>query len=210
MYDLVRGPMVWVALVAFFLGTIFQVLRFLSLSRRVGPSAGVPLPQPEKKALQKPSVKWIDHFLQQVRLTVLAVHPVTMTISTIFHLCLVLVPLFLLGHNVLINLAFGVSLPSLAESTSDALTCGVLLCCLFFLLRRIFLRQVRSITTLNDYLMLALVTVPFLSGFLAYHQIGPYRTMMIVHMLSGEVMLIVIPFSKLTHMIFFFFTRFAI
>ena len=210
MYDLVRGPMVWVSLIAFFLGTIFQVFRLLSLSRKISPLPNVPLPPPEKAISQKPSFKWIARLLQQVQHTVLAVHPVTMTISTIFHLGLVLVPLFLLGHNELINLTLGVSLPSLAESTSDALTCGVLLCCAFFLLRRIFLRQVRSITTLNDYLMLALASVPFLSGFLAFHQIGPYRTTMIVHMLSGELMLIAIPFSKLTHMIFFFFSRFLV
>jgi nitrate reductase gamma subunit len=202
--------MVWVSLTAFFLGTIFQVFRLLSLSRKLSPWPNVPLPPPEKGISQKPSFKWIDRLLQQVRHTVLAVHPVTMTISTIFHLGLVLVPLFLLGHNELISLALGVSLPSLAESTSDALTCGVLLCCAFFLFRRIFLRQVRSITTLSDFLVLALATVPFLSGFLAFHQIGPYRTTMIVHMLSGELMLIAIPFSKLTHMIFFFFSRFLV
>jgi nitrate reductase gamma subunit len=210
MYDLVRGPMVWISLILFFLGTVFQVFRFLALSRKVSPPTDILLLHPEKAPPRKLSLKWMADRFQQLRNTVLAVHPVTMTVSTIFHLGLVFVPLFLLGHNELIELTFGVSLPSVAESTSDALTCGVLACCAFFLFRRIFLRQVRSITSFNDYLVLALATVPFLSGFLAFHQIGPYRTVMIVHMLSGELMLIAIPFSKLTHMIFFFFNRFIV
>jgi nitrate reductase gamma subunit len=69
---------------------------------------------------------------------------------------------------------------------------------------------VRAITSFYDYLVLALATVPFLSGFLAFHQIFDYRTVMIVHMLSGELMLMAIPFTKLTHMIFFFLNRFLV
>jgi hypothetical protein len=57
---------------------------------------------------------------------------------------------------------------------------------------------------------LALASVPFLSGFLAYHQIFDYPTMIMIHMLSGELMLMAIPFTKLSHMIFFFFNRFYV
>jgi hypothetical protein len=48
---------------------------------------------------------------------------------------------------------------------------------------------------------------PFLSGFLAHHQLGPYESFMILHIIFGEILLIIIPFSKLGHMILFFFAR---
>lgn len=211
MYELVRGPLVWISLIVFVLGTIVQILRFFSLSRKIGISPHVPSLPPKKKGGQTNSlIDFVVGFLSETKNTVLAVHPVMITVSTIFHIGLVFIPLFLLGHNELIELTLGISLPSVAESTSDMLTIVVLACCAFFLYRRIFLARVRAITSFYDYLVLALATVPFLTGFLAYHQIFDYRTIMIIHMLSGELMLMAIPFTKLTHMIFFFLNRFLV
>ena len=208
MYELVRGPLVWVSLIVFVIGTIFQIFRFYTLSRMVALSPHVPSMRPAKDEKKKFSLDRTVDILKKAGQTVLAVHPITITVSTIFHLCLVFVPLFLLGHNELFALTFGFGLPSVSEHASDILTIIVLLCCAFFLFRRVFFSRVRAITSFYDYLVLALATVPFLSGFLAFHQIFDYRTVMIVHMLSGEVMLMAIPFTKLTHMIFFFLNRF--
>jgi nitrate reductase gamma subunit len=209
MYEIVRGPLVWVSLIVFILGTLFQIFRFFSLSRKVTLSPHVPLQPPKKDRPKWYSPVRLVAFFQKAGSTILAVNPVTITISTIFHLFLVLVPLFLLGHNELVTLTLGAGLPSISEHLSDLLTVIVILCCAFFLYRRLFVARVRSITTFYDYLVLALAVVPFLSGFFAYHQlVMDYRTMMIVHMLSGELMIMAIPFTKLTHMIFFFLNRF--
>jgi nitrate reductase gamma subunit len=210
MYELVRGPLVWVSLIVFFLGTIFQIFRFLALSRKAGLSPHVPMQSPKKDGPKWYSPARLAVLLKKTGNTILTVSPITITVSTIFHILLLFVPLFLLGHNELIKLTFGFSLPSISEHLSDLFTSIVLLCCAFFLYRRIFLARVRSITTFYDYLVLALATVPFLSGFLAYHQYYDYRTVMVIHMLSGELMIMAIPFTKLTHMIFFFLNRFLI
>lgn len=210
MYQCLRGPFVWASLILFIIGTIFQIFRFYSLSRKAGPSPRVPLLKPvreEKKGFFRGRIAAI---LKKAGQTVLAVHPIPITVSTVFHLCLVFVPLFVLGHNDLIELTLGFRLPSVSEQFSDLLTLIVLLCCAFFLFRRIFLSRVRAITTFYDYLVLALAAAPFLSGFLAFHQIFDYKTVMTIHMLSGELMLVAIPFTKLTHMIFFFFNRFLV
>jgi hypothetical protein len=52
-----------------------------------------------------------------------------------------------------------------------------------------------------------IAAAPFITGFLAYHQWGPYKAILIIHILCGEIMLIAIPFTKLSHMILFFLTR---
>jgi nitrate reductase gamma subunit len=210
MYECSRGPLVWASLVIFIIGTFFQIFRFYTLSRKAGLSPHVPLLKPERAEKKISFTDRITKILRKAGQTVLSIHPVMITVSAIFHLCLIFVPFFLLGHNELIKMAFGFSLPSVSEHISDMLTAVVLLCCLFFLFRRIFLPRVRAITTFYDYLVLALATTPFLSGFLAFHQIFDYRTVMTVHMLSGELMLMAIPFTKLTHMIFFFLNRFLV
>ena len=52
-----------------------------------------------------------------------------------------------------------------------------------------------------------IAALPFLTGFLAYHQWFTYKTVITLHALTGELMLIAIPFTKLSHMVFFFFVR---
>ena len=210
MFALVRGPLVWASLLVFILGTIFQVLRFFTLSRKAAIRHRVQAFPSEKKPEKGISLRAVGNLFQSFWNTVLGVYPVTIAVTTIFHVCLIFVPLFLLGHNELLDLSLGVSLPSMPEQVSDVLSIVLLACCAFFLCRRIFVSRVRAITSFYDYLVLVLAAVPFLSGFLGYHQIFDYRTVMLVHMLSGELLLIAIPFTKLTHMVFFFLSRIMI
>jgi nitrate reductase gamma subunit len=57
-------------------------------------------------------------------------------------------------------------------------------------------------------LILAIAAAPFITGFFAFHQIGlPYRPMLMLHMLLGEIMLIAVPFTRLSHMLYFWLTR---
>ena len=69
------------------------------------------------------------------------------------------------------------------------------------------LPRVQALSTPYDYLLLFITVAPFLTGFFAYHQWFDYKTVILLHILAGEVMLIAIPFSKLGHMVFFFFIR---
>ena len=89
----------------------------------------------------------------------------------------------------------------------DAMTIVVLACALFFLFRRLAVPRVRAVSARSDYLVLLLAAAPFLTGFMAYRQWFDYRTVIIIHMLAGELLLIAIPFTKLVHMIFFLFAR---
>jgi len=66
---------------------------------------------------------------------------------------------------------------------------------------------VRYLTTASDFFLLAVVAAPFITGFWAYHQYPGHAVATIAHILSGELVLVIIPFSRLSHMIFFPFTR---
>ena len=210
MYDFIRGPMVWVAFLVFILGTVYQVYRFYRLSRpqeryRVRIPFGKPPKDPEE-APDEPVLSWS----QKMRLNVVGVNPVMVSVTTIFHLALVFTPFFVLGHNVLLDLAWHASLPSLPEALTDGLTMVVIAGGVFFLLRRLFYTRVRAISTAYDYLVLLIATAPFITGFMAYHHIFDYDTVILLHILAGEIMLMAVPFTKLVHMPYFFINRFVL
>jgi nitrate reductase gamma subunit len=125
----------------------------------------------------------------------------------LFHLSLLTVPLFLDAHILLWDDAFGVSLWSLPDALADGMTVVLLAAAVFLFVRRLIRPEVRILTSSWDYALLILTVLPFLTGFLAYHQWGPYELLLILHILLGEILLMLIPFTKLGHMLLFFFTR---
>jgi len=210
MYDFIRGPLVWIAFLVFILGTIYQVVRFYRLSRpKERYQVRVPFGKPPKEPDEKPAEPELTWW-QCVKLSVVGVNPVMVSVTTVFHLALVLTPFFVLGHNVLLDLAWHASLPSLPEAVADGLTMIVIAGGIFFLLRRIFLDRVRAISTAYDYVVLLIATAPFITGFLAYHHLFDYDTVILLHMLAGEIMLMAVPFTKLVHMPYFFINRFVL
>lgn len=133
--------------------------------------------------------------------------PVFSFMVFIFHTTLLAVPLFLDAHNILWDEAWGISLWSLPDALSDGMTVILFVSIIFLVFRRIVRSEVRILTETWDYVLLGLTTLPFATGFLAYHQVGSYELLMILHLLTAEILLILIPFTKLAHMILFFFTR---
>ncbi|MBL0715552.1 MAG: hypothetical protein JJV98_17830 [Desulfosarcina sp.] len=208
MYDLVRGPLVWVSFLVFIIGTVYQVARFYSLSRKktsfrlTQPTGGPPRTE---APLQEPVLT----FGQRVRLSIVGTNPVIVAVTTVFHVGLILTPFFVLGHNVLWDLAWGFSPPSFSEAFTDVLTLIVIGGGVYFLCRRLFRARVRAITSAYDYIVLLFATAPFITGFMAYHHLFDYDTVILLHMLAGEIMLMAIPFTKLVHMPFFFINRFV-
>jgi nitrate reductase gamma subunit len=210
MYEFIRGPFIWISFLIFILGLIYQVFRFFSLTQRKELIfADLPFSpdKPPKKTFSQKAAEWL---LLLKKRTIWGVHPWMTLITSILHVSLFLIPLTLLGHNILLREAWGISLWSFSESASDVLTLIPLILGAFFLLRRIFVRQVRAITTAYDYLVLLITIAPFVTGYFAYRQWLDYNTMIFLHILSGEIMFITIPFTKLGHMLFFFLYRFFI
>jgi len=206
MSDFIRGPFVSVAFIIFILGLIFQLIQFFRLTKEkewVYPPLDV---KREKKTIGK----WAIFCLASLNGTLWKTDPLITAVTSVFHVLLILVPILLLGHNILLDQSWGLSLWSLPESITDILTLVFLICVAFFFGRRLFLSRVRAITTLYDYVILLIAAAPFLTGYIAYHQWFNYETVITLHILAGEGMLISIPFTKLGHMLFFFLYRFLI
>lgn len=210
-YNLARGPFVWISFSICIVGTIFRTLHFISLTKAEQKNTRIrQIGSIDQKPLRKFSLKDVSRFLSDLKLTIIGTSPITIMVSCIFHLCLVITPIFLLAHNILIKEAIGFSLFSFSERFTNQLTFIFLICATYFLVRRIFLPRLRAISSTYDFIILFISTAPFLTGFIAYYQVLDYKTFIILHMLTGELMLIAIPFTKIYHMVFFFVGRFVL
>ena len=203
MYELARGPLMWVATLIFIAGVIYRAIQLFMITKKkerafcparpVGSS-----PSPEEKKLNR---------LISFQNSLIGKNPIMAIVSVLFHSCLFIAPLFAVGHSLVLYESWGVSFLSLPDGLIDLLTILLLMCSFFFLVRRIIIPRVQSISTPYDYLLLFITAAPFLSGFFAYHQWFDYKTVITLHLLAGEAMLIAMPFTKLGHMVFFFFIR---
>lgn len=210
LYNLAGGPLARISFAVFLIGTVVRTIRFMSLTRVVKRDRTVSSGITQRKRALKRFFKQLPQYLSSLRYTILAKSPVTISVSVIFHVCLLMTPLFLLAHNIMLANFLGIGFFSLPEQTTHVMTIMFLVCAAYFLLRRMVVARVRMISSVYDYLILGVTTLPFITGLMAYYQVYDYKMMIILHMLSGELMLITAPFTKIFHMVFFFVGRFVL
>ena len=219
LYDFVKFPLFIAALVIFAGGFAWRIRVMRSVTRPVSAGPLQPRSVPVSAQGSRADLEFLlkgrsglSRFLYRagrwIRRTVFATSPVMGGVSMAFHIGLFLVPLLLPAHSVLMRQSIGAGLPTLPEPLLDKLTLVLLGMGAFFLLRRIVFPRVRALSTLRDYLVLLLVAAPFLTGYAAYHQWLAYRTVIVLHMLTGELLIALIPFTKLGHMPFLIYSRF--
>lgn len=124
-----------------------------------------------------------------------------------FHISAVGVPLFLAGHNMFLESKTGFSLITLGPALADFLSWLAVGCGFILILRRVVLPEVRIMTTLYDYFILFLAMAPFVTGLMARYQVGHYGFWLNLHIFLGELLLIAIPFTKMSHVFLFFASR---
>jgi nitrate reductase gamma subunit len=200
LYNFVSGPLAWAAFVIFIVGSLYRLITLLVLVHKK-----------EKFIYTYMSLKYslrsILHWITPFGTTNWRRHP-ALTIATFaFHICLILTPIFLLAHVILLDEAIGLSWRTLPNGLAVLMTLIVIGGCVFFLVRRLVSPEVQYVTSLSDYVILAIAAAPFITGFLAYFQWFAYQFLTILHVVSGEVMLIAIPFTRLSHMLFAPLTR---
>jgi nitrate reductase gamma subunit len=125
----------------------------------------------------------------------------------VFHIGLIITPIFLLAHNIILQERWGISWATLSGPVADTLTIAVIVSAVFLVLRRIAFPEVRILTSAYDYLLLAITVAPFVTGFLASQKVAGYQFWLYAHIISGEIMLISIPLTKLSHIVLFFMSR---
>lgn len=128
--------------------------------------------------------------------------------SFAFHAGAVVVPLLYAGHVVMWEGWLGVSLPSLPALAADALTLLSIVCLAVVIGYRVVVPEARGSSRAGDYAIPLLVLAPFVSGYLAAHpEVNPlpWQSTMLFHVLSAELLFVVVPFTKMAHVVLFAF-----
>ena len=199
-YVFVSGPLAWIAWGFFLIGSIYRLVSMYALAKAKDGSSLAYM-------TWFYSLRSIANWLIPFRTKGWQSDPLMTVTTFLFHIGFLLVAVFLGAHVVLWDTAFGISLPSLPDGIGDAVSFVVIATCAVFAYRRFALPHVKGVTRGKDWFTLILVALPFITGVLAYHQVGPALLMTTLHVLAGELLLALIPFTRLSHALFALFTR---
>lgn len=200
LYSLATGPLLYLSFVLFLGGFLIQTLLLI-------------LETYKKERFMfsflstKSAILSLSHWISPFGAQVMRKNKIFTVISFAFHLSLVCVPLFLFAHILLLSEAWGFNWPSLPRWLADAASVYVILACAYFIVRRASSPELRYISTPLDYVIPVLVIVPFVTGIWSGYKLPGFTVMHIVHILTGEVLIAIIPFTRISHMVFGFFTR---
>ncbi|MCP4721358.1 MAG: nitrate reductase, partial [Desulfobacteraceae bacterium] len=161
--DFIMGPMVWISALVFLFGLVFKLIRIIQEVREK--ESFIFSYMSLKYSLRSIGAWLIPFFPESTKKS-----PVFWGVSYLFHILLFAVPFFLASHIVLVDEAFQISWPALNDGVADIMTVLVIFALVFFGVRRAVVPEVKFLTSIMDYILLTIVMLPFLTGFLAYHQ----------------------------------------
>lgn len=128
--------------------------------------------------------------------------PVYSVFSILFHIGLLVVPIFLYAHVILWKDDLGFGIPTLPYQWAYGLTVLTILSALALIIGRAASRSSSFLSRKQDYLWPVVLLIPFVTGFICAHLgVGPrtYQFFMLVHILAAELIFVLIPFTKIAH-----------
>ena len=202
--DWARGPLFWAAITFMVLGLLRHVLLMSFQIRRAYRRAG-------DKAVPYSQVAWATfHWLVPFRR---AQHRLVLSLtSVLFHVSVIAVPLLVAGHVALIERGTGLGWPALPGLAADVLTIVAVVTAAALVMQRAVAKASRRLSRFQDYALPVIIAVPFATGFLAMHPaMNPFSfdATMLVHVLSADAVLILIPLTKISHCALLPFTQLA-
>lgn len=193
--ELAKGPLFQFALLFMLLGMLrHMVSAALGVVQAMKRASNKTIPY---RDVLKATGKWLAP-VDRVKTS-----PLFSITSILMHVGLIVVPVFLFSHVALWERGIGLSLPALSLGPADFLTLLTLACIFTLLAIRIISRDGRALSRFEDYFLLILLAIPFISGYLALHpHLNPfaYDPTMLVHVLSADLVLFLVPLTKLSHM----------
>jgi nitrate reductase gamma subunit len=188
----VRGQGLDLAVSIFVLGVLWRLLEIYSLGR--------------KKDLSAPrNVAGASGWHTIVRRSLppegmFKKSPVTYVGGYIFHIGLAIVVFLFAPHIKFIESVLGLSWPGLPSQFVDLVAVVTLAAMVVVLFDRINKPVKRYLSTFGDWFTWTLTFLPVLTGWMAVqHLLLPYTTMLALHILSVELLLVFLPFTKLFH-----------
>ena len=132
----------------------------------------------------------------------------TFYVGWLFHIGMFVAIFLLTPHIELLKSFLGFGWPALPTPIVDLATVIALISLLAVLFHRITNPVLKYLSVGQDYVVWALTFLPLLTGYMTYHHLFfPYTWLLGIHILSVCILLIVFPFTKLTHAFTLFISR---
>ena len=191
--DLARGPLLNVALIVFIVGVLWRLSALLLLKHRNDLSRARRTDTWWGGTRAVFSRMWPrQEFFPYVRLQTL--------MGYTFHIGFAITVFAFVPHITFIRDLAGLSWPGLPGNLIVLAGAVTLLAMLVLLARRLTHPVLRLLSGFDDYFSWAVTAAPLITGLMAYAHLGPrYETMLAMHILSFDLLLIWFPFGKLMH-----------
>jgi len=198
----VRGPALQIATVIFLLGIVVRIAEILLLGRKknLAEARGSAVAGglrtifsrsiPDRGTLQRSTFNVVAGY--------------------IFHIGFFVVLFLFAPHILLFKDVAGVSWPSLPTPIIDATAVVTMIALVAVLVHRLLDPVMRFLSRFQDYLVWLVTILPVVTGYLAFHRVdvAPPPTLIMVHILSVELLMVIFPFTKLMHAFTIFMARY--
>lgn len=199
LYVLLTGRLLAFSCLIFLGGMIWRVKRLLDLFDRKDPHVALGFRTTW-------ALKSVVHFLLPWSVT-FREEKTVMVFSYLLHFSFLGLGFFAAGHAELIDLSWGLSWPSLPTWAADLCALAFLASAAFFMGRRMLVAYMQPLTGVGDVLAWALAAAPVITGYMARAAWMDPELWTMLHVLSGNALLVAAPFTKLAHMVTFFVSR---
>jgi nitrate reductase gamma subunit len=133
---------------------------------------------------------------------------VTIVSGYIFHIGLFVVCFLSAPHILFLKDIIGFGWPSAPTAIIDAFAVVTIIAMLATLINRLNNKVMRYLTNFEDLLTWFVTFLPLVTGYIAFHRIGlTAPSLLAVHILSVELLLVIFPFTKLMHAFTLFLAR---
>ena len=197
---LARGSALNWALAIFVFGIVLRFFEIFGLGRK---------PDLAKPRSDSPGSGWRTMFTRSLPPEgMLKREPVTYISGYVFHIGLFVVIFFLASHIAFFRSMTGLSWPNLPTALVDAFVVAAIVALGVLLAHRLNNKVKRLLSGVGDYLAWAVTLLPLLTGYMAYHHLFvEYTLMLALHIFSVELLLVLLPFTKLFHTFSLFISR---
>lgn len=193
---LARGTAFQVALMVFIIGMILRALEIFMLGRHQNLS--VPRDSGTRAGFR-------TILTRSIPIKGTLVHRLP---SYLWHIGFFVVLLFYAPHILLFKQGLGLHWPSLPNAIIEITSVVTLAAMMFTLFTRFTDPVRRMLATAGDYFAWLVTLLPVITGYMAFHHFGDdYTLMLAIHIMSVNLLLLVFPFTKLTHAMTLFFSR---
>lgn len=195
-----RGSALDWALMLFAAGVVLRLFEIFALGRK----ADLASPRPDS-----PGSGWRTIVMRSVpKADTLKRDAVTYISGYMFHIGLLASIFFFAPHIEFFRSLTGFRWPGLPTALVDALVVMAMVALGVSLAHRLTSPVKRLLSGVTDYVAWSMTLLPLLTGYLAYHHLLlEYTLMLALHLFSIELLLVLLPFTKLFHAFSIFISR---